>query len=144
LLTEFSVADWKATSVEDNRYSPEQVLAFLQKMLPWMEARDWILGYSWFSFDVDDPRGTSSALFANTIFDGNVDWTDSNQTEPVVLELTPLGEFYAQFQSGATKSSKPFPEISSEMLPLGSGSRSGEPSSKPPVLARLPTPMLRS
>jgi hypothetical protein len=144
LLMEFSVADWKATSVENSRYSPEQVLAFLQKILSWMESRDWMFGYSWFSFDVDDPRGTSSALFADTIFDGNVDWMDSNQTEPVMLELTPLGKFYAQFQSGATKSNRPFPEISSDILRFDSTIRIGEPSSRPTVLARIPTPMLRS
>lgn len=79
LLTELGVADWQATSVEDNRYSPEQVLVFMEMILPWMQAQDWIVGYSWFSFDIDNLYGTSSALF------------DSNN------ELTPLGKYYVSF-----------------------------------------------
>ena len=64
LITEFAVADWKTGGdISKNRYSPAQVLAFMQEVLPWMEKQDWIIGYAWFSFRVDSPQGYSSALF---------------------------------------------------------------------------------
>lgn len=79
LITELGVADWEAKSVNDNRFSPSEVLAFMEMILPWMEAQDWIVGFSWFSFGMDNPHGTSSALF---------DLDD---------QLTPLGRFYVSF-----------------------------------------------
>ena len=77
LVTEFAPADWNAATPEENRRSPEQVLAFMKKALPWMEAQDWIAGYAWFSFSASSAAGTSSALF-------NADGS-----------LTALGRFYA-------------------------------------------------
>jgi hypothetical protein len=79
LITEFAVADWDATTPEENRYSTARVLVFMKDVLPWMEEpeQDWIAGYSWFSFDASIPAGTSSALFDD---DGNV---------------TTLGRYYA-------------------------------------------------
>jgi hypothetical protein len=79
LITEFAVADWGATTPEENRYSTAQVLAFMKEVLPWMEEQeqDWIAGYSWFSFFASSPAGTSSALFGD---DGN---------------LNALGRYYA-------------------------------------------------
>lgn len=71
LITEFAIADWGATTPEENRYSTADVLAFMKDVLPWMEEQeqDWIAGYSWFPFDASSPPGTSSALFDD---DGNV------------------------------------------------------------------------
>jgi len=63
LITEFAPADWKARSPADNRHSPAAVLEFMKEVLPWMEKQDWIAGYAWFSFGIDSPVGTSSALF---------------------------------------------------------------------------------
>lgn len=63
LITEFAPADWKADTAGDNRHSKAAVLKFMKEVLPWMEEQDWIAGYAWFSFDVDSPQGTSSALF---------------------------------------------------------------------------------
>ncbi len=64
LITEFAVADWQVGGdISKNRYSQAQVLAFMKELLPWMERQDWILGYAWFSFDIDSPQGTCSALF---------------------------------------------------------------------------------
>lgn len=80
LITEMAVADWEAKSVETNRHSPAKVLEFMQGVLPWMEAQEWIVGYCWFSFGIEDPHGTSSALFA------------ANGVKP-----TELGRFYATF-----------------------------------------------
>jgi len=68
LLTEFAVADWQATTVEDNRYTPERVLRFLQEAITWLEETTWMDGYAWFNFGVDRPQGWSSALFDR---DGN-------------------------------------------------------------------------
>lgn len=69
LITEFAPADWKTKTVKGNRHKPAQVLAFMKDVLPWMEEQDWIAGYSWFSFNIDAPQGTSSALFDK---DGNL------------------------------------------------------------------------
>lgn len=78
LITEFAPADWNTGGdIKKNRHKPEAVLAFMKEVLPWMEEQDWIAGYAWFSFEIDSPQGTSSALFDKS---GN---------------LTPLGKFYA-------------------------------------------------
>lgn len=79
IITEFAPADWRATTVKENRFTPEQVLSFAKEVLPWLESTDWITGYSWFSFSIDRPEGTSSALF------------DANG------ELTALGQYYSRF-----------------------------------------------
>lgn len=63
LITEFAPADWAATTVEENRFSKAAVLAFMKEALPWLEAQDWVAGYTWFSFGITSPAGTSSALF---------------------------------------------------------------------------------
>ena len=76
LISEFAVADWGAKSVEGNAHSTESVLKFMKDVLPWMESQNWIAGYAWFSFGVNEAVGTSSALFD---LKGN---------------LTVLGQFY--------------------------------------------------
>jgi hypothetical protein len=85
IITEFSVADWDSTSVETNKFLSEDVLNFMKQVMDWMEepSQDWILGYAWFSFDINDQYGTSSALF------------DSNNNN----KLTPLGEYYSTFKN---------------------------------------------
>ena len=60
LLTEFAPADWSAGSKEDNRWSPAMVLDFMKEALPWLEQQDWIAGYAWFPFSIDDRMGTSA------------------------------------------------------------------------------------
>lgn len=82
-ITEFAVADWSASTVAANRYTPEQVLTYMQALLPKLEEAPYIERYSWFSFDMDRPEGWPSALYDP---EGN---------------LTPLGEYYAQFKSGS-------------------------------------------
>eukprot|EP00536_Pseudo-nitzschia_multiseries_P014950 jgi/Psemu1/216409/e_gw1.795.11.1 len=100
LITEFAVADFKANSTETNKYSPEQVLAFMETVLPWIEEQDWILGYSWYSFKQTNRFGTSSALFAANNANNNANNNNNNNdhdhdhSQPV---LTPLGEYYAAF-----------------------------------------------
>jgi Glycosyl hydrolase catalytic core len=83
VITEMGVADWDAESLEEHAYTPDQVLAFMQDVLPWMEEQDWILGYAWFNFAHDHPQGYSSAL---------LDETNS---------LTELGRFYADFNANS-------------------------------------------
>lgn len=64
LITEFAPADWKTGGdIKKHKHKPESVLKFMKEVLPWMEEQDWIAGYSWFSFNIDSPQGTSSALF---------------------------------------------------------------------------------
>ena len=63
LISEFAVADWGAKSVKENPHSQESVLNFMKDVLPWMESQNWIAGYAWFSFGIDEAVGTSSALF---------------------------------------------------------------------------------
>ncbi len=63
LISEFAVADWGAKSVKGNAHSQESVLKFMKDVLPWMESQNWIAGYAWFSFGIDEAVGTSSALF---------------------------------------------------------------------------------
>ena len=79
MITEFAVADWHATTPEENKYSREVVLKFMMEMLPWLESQEWIVGYAWFPFDEESAAGTSSALFH---CDG---------------ALTILGKFYSNF-----------------------------------------------
>jgi Glycosyl hydrolase catalytic core len=80
MVTEFAPADWQAESPEENRYSPREVLEFVKDVLPWMESQDWIVGYSWFNFEISNPVGTSSALFKRN------------------GDLTALGKYYADWQ----------------------------------------------
>lgn len=84
LITEFAVADWKAKTPSENKHKPKDVLKFMQGVLPWLEKQDWIVGYSWFSFDKRSAAGTSSALFEH---DGS---------------LTELGAYYARFKPNLT------------------------------------------
>lgn len=64
LITEFAPADWKTGGdIHKHSHKPAAVLKFMKEVLPWMEEQDWIAGYAWFSFKIDSPQGTSSALF---------------------------------------------------------------------------------
>lgn len=47
-MTKFAVADWKAMSTKDNRFAPDRVLQFMERVLDWMEEPEqhWILGYT--------------------------------------------------------------------------------------------------
>ena len=63
LVTEFACADWNTKGdFSKNGMSPGEVLAFAKEVLPWMEEQDWIAGYAWFSFEMHQPQGYTSAL----------------------------------------------------------------------------------
>jgi hypothetical protein len=95
-ITEFAPADWNAVSTQDNDHTPQEVMTFMQAVLPQLEDLGYLDRYAWFSFNQDSPQGTSSALFD---LDGN---------------LTPLGEFYANYEPniyiGEGKEMPPPPE----------------------------------
>lgn len=82
LITEFAVADWGAQTIADNKYTPEQVLAFMKEVLPWLEQNENVLGYAWFQSGIDSPVGWPGALYDA---DGR---------------LTACGEYYRDLQPG--------------------------------------------
>jgi hypothetical protein len=61
-ITEFATAANDATTKAQNPYTPEMVLAFMQRLLPKLEALDYVQRYSWFSGDPTSARLWSSAL----------------------------------------------------------------------------------
>lgn len=75
LVTGFAVVDSDATSTEENEYSAEDVMDFMKSSMEWMDDQEYIYGYAWTSFDIDEAIGCTSALF---------------DTEG----LTELGEYY--------------------------------------------------
>ena len=83
-ITEFAVRDNNATSIDDNQYSPEEVLDFMQAVLPQLEELDFVHRYAWFN------TSTNNQNYAKTATSVLID--DNN-------EITPLGEFYANFSN---------------------------------------------
>jgi len=76
-ITEFGVGDWQAKTVGENRHSAARVEAFMQELLPRLDACDFVERYAWFpARPTSIPLGTSALFKA----DGS---------------LTPLGEIYA-------------------------------------------------
>lgn len=82
LITEFSIADWGAQTIADNKYTPAQVLAFMKEVLPWLEQNENVLGYAWFHSGIDSPVGWPGALYDA---DG---------------QLTACGKYYRDLQPG--------------------------------------------
>jgi hypothetical protein len=83
-ITEFATADQDATTIEANRYTAEQVQAFMQRLLPQLDTIPFIQRYSWFSGSPTSTRLWPSALVK----------ADST--------LTPLGKYYAEFKPNTT------------------------------------------
>jgi hypothetical protein len=79
-ITEFATADWNASSPAANQYTPDEVLGFMQRLLPKLDSLDYVQRYSWFS---GDP--SSSALWPSALVDANG-------------KLTALGTWYASYQ----------------------------------------------
>jgi len=75
-ITEFAVGDWAAKSPEANQYKPDEVLKFMEDVLPKLGRLDYVERYAWF------PAGMkSSALGTSALFDNDG-------------KLTRLGECY--------------------------------------------------
>lgn len=84
-ITEFAVADWDAKRFgKKNRYSEEEVLRFMQEVLPELEKRDYIVRYAWFGAGKNCQK--LEEIRTSCLFDeeGN---------------LTLIGHFYSKFQS---------------------------------------------
>jgi len=79
-ITEFATADWNAATPSANTYTPDQVLAFMQRLLPRLESLSFVQRYSWFS---GDPKGAQ--LWSSALIDANGN-------------LTALGKWYAGYQ----------------------------------------------
>jgi len=79
-ITEFATAANSANTISDNPYSPATVLAFMQRLLPRLEALPFVQRYSWFS-----GSPTSAHLYSSALVDG-------------YGNLTPLGQWYSSYQ----------------------------------------------
>jgi hypothetical protein len=74
-ITEFAVADWNATSPENNKYSEAQVIEFMQDATSAMDDIEWVHRYAWFD-------GKNAALYPSALFDEEAN-------------ITTLGQVYA-------------------------------------------------
>lgn len=74
-VTEFAVADWNATSPENNRYTEAEVIAFMKDALVALDDIDWVYRYAWFD-------GRNAPLFSSALFDDSA-------------RITPVGQIYA-------------------------------------------------
>lgn len=78
-ITEFACGDWQAKTPQQNRHRPDQVLKFMESVIPRLEKARFIERYAWYSAPT-----TSNALGTSALFepDGS---------------LTKLGSLYASF-----------------------------------------------
>ena len=82
-ITEMSVVDFNATSIEDNQYTPEQILENLKVLLPELYKRDFLKRFTWFSGTENSPN--YPRLVSSVLYDSSG-------------ELTILGEYYSSFK----------------------------------------------
>ena len=75
-ITEFGVGDWKAKTRAENQYRPEQIVKFVEQLLPQLDACPFVERYAWFPAKPNSAPLGPCALF-------NDDGT-----------LTPVGETY--------------------------------------------------
>jgi len=75
-ITEFAVGDWKAKTRADNRYRPEQIVKFMEQVLPRLDRCEFVERYAWFPAAPDNRALGPCALFNE---DGS---------------LTPVGQAY--------------------------------------------------
>lgn len=64
-ITEFAVGDWNAKSPAENQYKPDQVLKFMEAVLPQLDKLDFLERYAWFPAKVENNALGTSALFAD-------------------------------------------------------------------------------
>lgn len=63
-ITEFAVGDWNAKSPAENKFKPDDVLKFMEDVLPKLHRLDFVERYAWF------PAGpASSALGTSSLWD---------------------------------------------------------------------------
>ena len=75
-ITEFAVGDWKAKTRAENRYQPEQIVKFMEQLLPRLDRCEFVERYAWFPAQPDNRALGPCALFNQ---DGS---------------LTPVGQAY--------------------------------------------------
>ena len=74
-ITEFAVADWNATSPDNNVHSEATIISFMNSALAALDDIDWIYRYAWFD-------GRQAPLFTSALFDEEAN-------------ITPVGQIYA-------------------------------------------------
>ena len=62
-ITELAVGDWNAKTREENQYRPEQIVRFIEQLVPRLEKCDFVERYAWFPADQDDPALGPCAFF---------------------------------------------------------------------------------
>jgi hypothetical protein len=62
-VTEFAVGDWKAKTIAENHYRPEQIVKFMEEILPRLDQCDFVERYAWFSPKPDNRALGPCALF---------------------------------------------------------------------------------
>ncbi len=75
-ITEFAIGDWQAKSPAGNKFKPEEVLRFMEDVLPQLDKLDFLERYAWFPAD-----SGSNALGTSALWDADG-------------KLTRLGECY--------------------------------------------------
>jgi len=75
-ITEFGVGDWKAKTRAENQYHPEQIVKYMEKILPRLDHCSFVERYAWFPSKPDNAALGPCALFND---DGS---------------LTPVGQAY--------------------------------------------------
>jgi hypothetical protein len=93
-VTEFAVADWNATSPENNRYTEAEVIHFMEQSLKALDDIDWVFRYSWFD-------GRNAPLYTSALYD------DENTTQ------TAVGAVYANHLPNPTIG----PGVDTEYIP---------------------------
>jgi hypothetical protein len=62
-ITELGVGDWKAKTRAENQYRPEQIVKFIEQLVPRLDDCDFVERYAWFPADQDDPALGPCAVF---------------------------------------------------------------------------------
>ncbi|MDD2798032.1 MAG: glycoside hydrolase family protein [Bacteroidales bacterium] len=82
-ITEFCLNDPAATETVPNKFTQDDVIAFMADVLPWLDSKPYVKRYSWFGAPPANKYGlTSSQLF-----------------DPQTGELTRVGQYYANHKS---------------------------------------------
>lgn len=62
-ITEFAVGDWQAKTRAENKYRPEQVVKFMEQLLPQLDRCEFVERYAWFPAKPDNHALGPCALF---------------------------------------------------------------------------------
>lgn len=76
-ITEFAVADWNATSTANNKHTRQDVINFMEQILPALEQIDYVERYAWFD-------GRQAPLYTSSLYDED-------------FNVTSVGNYYAEF-----------------------------------------------